>query len=104
MTPFRAVPRYGKSWRKYLTTFFRIAVSGICAGQIVLMEDFELPKPHRKSDDDVTTSNTAARKHARETNIVQLKLEREARQRLSIGDPGPCGFDWIELKPTDTIN
>jgi hypothetical protein len=64
-----------------------------------------MPKPRRKSDGDLPTSKTPARKHAPDTNIVQLKLERELRRRLSgSGDPGPSGFDWVELEPRDNTN
>jgi hypothetical protein len=76
-----------------------------------------MPRP-RLTSHDLTTSKTPVRKHARKTTAVQLKripsslalkarglkvsrkLERESRQRLSSGaDPGPSGFDWIELFP-----
>jgi hypothetical protein len=81
-------------------------------GQIVSMDDFEMPSP-RRTLHDLTTSKAPVRKQERQATVVQLnrplqsrtlkvsrKVKGKSRPRLSSGaDPGPAGFDWIELFP-----
>jgi hypothetical protein len=78
------------------------------------MEDFEMPSP-RRTLHDLTTLKAPSRKQERQTTVVQFnrpsslalksralkvsrKVKGKSRPRLSSGaDPGPAGFDWIEL-------
>jgi hypothetical protein len=74
------------------------------------MEDFEMPSP-RRTLHDLRTLKAPARKQERQTTVVQFnrksralkvsrKVKGKSRPRLSSGaDPGPAGFDWIELFP-----
>ena len=71
-----------------------------------------MPSP-RRTLHDLTTSKTPARKQERQATVVQLnrpsrsralkvsrKVIGKSRPRLLSGaDPGPAGFDWIELFP-----
>jgi hypothetical protein len=78
--------------------------------KLFFMEVFEMPRRRR----------TSVQKNSHETRVVQFsrspsilaargravkvspKLEQKAHPVVSSGtDPGPAGFDWEELKPTN---
>jgi hypothetical protein len=73
------------------------------------LEVFEMPRRRR----------TSVQKNSHETRVVQLsrspsilaargravKVSQKLEPVISSGaDPGPAGFDWEELKPTNDTN
>jgi hypothetical protein len=75
------------------------------------MEVFEMPQRRRPS----------VHENSRDTTVVQFRLspstpaeiaakasqkmgQKMHSDRSSVGDPGPAGFDWEELKSTDDTN
>ena len=72
---------------------------------VILTMDFEMPKRRQSVAVDPAKSKTLDRKQSTRENVVEFKRSFSVRVQPSQclhrsigGDPGPAGFDWIELK------
>ena len=73
---------------------------------LFLTKDYKMPKRRKAVAVDPAKSITLDRKHSTSGNVIQFKRSSSSevrpswRLRPSDGaNPGPAGFDWIELKP-----
>jgi len=73
---------------------------------LFLTKDFKMPERREAVAVDPANSETLDRKQSTSANVVQFRrsssFEVRPSQRLRPSggfDPGPAGFDWIDLKP-----